>query len=365
MLEAFPYESSRKRMSILVRLPPRLVEQVGGGPAVRMYCKGADSVVLERLDPKDALSSPEVCRKMEELLYAWAEVALRTLVWAQRAIPDSEFEAWHASYRAASESPQEVARFKAGEPNQITALQEEAERGLQLQGATAIEDKLQDGVPEVLADLRSAGVKVWMLTGDKVGTAKNIATACNILPGAADTLELTTETYPVLGALRVADLLTAQEQIRAASASTSASAPKPTPAVAGQVAAAVKRVVAELDAKYAGLELVRAALSERAETTLAEARDTGGSAGGGIDRCFVLDEKAIEYLGLVCSEDLTVVGNGARSVVACRARKDQKAQMLELIRYVHPLDISPYIPSLHPLAFPHTLTTNTPLATHP
>ena len=198
------YESSRKRMSLLVRLPPRLLEQLGGGPAVRMYCKGADSVVLERLDRGDALSSPEVCRKMEELLYTWAEVALRTLVWAQRGIPEADFAAWHARYRAASESPQEVARFKAGEPNQISALQEEAERGLQLQGATAIEDKLQDGVPEVLADLRSAGVKVWMLTGDKVGTAKNIATACNILPATADTLELTTETHPVLGALRVA-----------------------------------------------------------------------------------------------------------------------------------------------------------------
>ena len=143
---------------------------------------------------------------MEDLLYTWAEVALRTLVWAQRGVPrrtssnptltltltltlaltlaltpaltlaltltltlaltltKADFEAWHARYRAASESPQEVARFKAGEPNQITALQEEAERGLQLQGATAIEDKLQDGVPEVLADLRSAGVKVLTLT---------------------------------------------------------------------------------------------------------------------------------------------------------------------------------------------------------
>ena len=76
---------------------------------------------------------------------------------------------------------------------------------------------------------------------------------------------------------------------------------------------------------------------------------TGGSAGGAggaVDRCFVLDEKAIEYLGLVCSEDLTVVGNGARSVVACRARKDQKAQMLELIRYTHSLRplTSSYVP---------------------
>ena len=87
---------------------------------------------------------------MEDLLYTWAEVALRTLVWAQRGIPEADFAAWHARYRAASESPQEVAKFKAGEPNQITELQEEAERGLQLQGATAIEDKLQGGVPEIL-----------------------------------------------------------------------------------------------------------------------------------------------------------------------------------------------------------------------
>jgi len=167
-----------------------------------------------------------------------------------------------------------------------------------------------------------------MLTGDKVGTARSIATACNILPATADTLELTAETHTVLGSLRVADLLASQEQLRAASPSPSTPAAKRKGAAAEQHAAAVQRVVAQLDAKYPGLDLVRAALRERAEATRA-----GGGAGGGVDRCFVLDEKAIEYLGLVCSDDLTVVGHGARSVVACRARKDQKAQMLELIRY--------------------------------
>ena len=171
-----------------------------------------------------------------------------------------------------------------------------------------------------------------MLTGDKVGTAKNIATACNILPATADTLELTTETHAVLGSLRVADLLAAQEQLRAASPSPSTPAAKRKGAAAEQPAAAVQRVVAQLDAKYPGLEAVRAALRERAEATRA-----GGDAGGGVDRCFVLDEKAIEYLGLVCSDDLTVVGHGARSVVACRARKDQKAQMLTLVKKANPL----------------------------
>ena len=55
------------------------------------------------------------------------------------------------------------------------------ESGLVLQGASAIEDGLQEGVPEALAQLSDAGIHVWMITGDKVGTAKNIAVACNLL----------------------------------------------------------------------------------------------------------------------------------------------------------------------------------------
>ena len=47
VLDVFPYESSRKRMSVIVRLPPKLVAAVGGGPAERLYCKGADSVLLD------------------------------------------------------------------------------------------------------------------------------------------------------------------------------------------------------------------------------------------------------------------------------------------------------------------------------
>ena len=51
-----------------------------------------------------------------------------------------------------------------------------------------------------------------------------------------------------------------------------------------------------------------------------------------MDPCLVLDEKAIEYCGMLCPQALSAVGNASRSVVACRARKDQKAQMLELIK---------------------------------
>ena len=118
--------------------------------------------------------------QLDALLGEWADVALRTLVFAERELP--EFAEWNAQYELAIADPDNVRRAKLGHDNPITTLQAQVESGLTLQGATAIEDKLQDGVPEVLADLREAGIKVWMLTGDKGGTAKNIATACNILP---------------------------------------------------------------------------------------------------------------------------------------------------------------------------------------
>jgi phospholipid-translocating ATPase len=61
------------------------------------------------------------------------------------------------------------------------ALMEELERELEVCGITAIEDKLQDGVPDTIFALRKAGVKVWMLTGDKVDTAINIGYSCSLI----------------------------------------------------------------------------------------------------------------------------------------------------------------------------------------
>ena len=55
------------------------------------------------------------------------------------------------------------------------------ESGLTLLGATAVEDKLQEQVPEVIGDLQQANIKVWMLTGDKFETAENIARSCSLI----------------------------------------------------------------------------------------------------------------------------------------------------------------------------------------
>mmetsp|Transcript_11735 Transcript_11735/g.26427 ORF Transcript_11735/g.26427 Transcript_11735/m.26427 type:complete len:1004 (+) Transcript_11735:1-3012(+) len=331
VLAAFPYESSRKRMSVVVRLPPALVEVCDGDCPVRLYSKGADSVMFELLAKGSRGSDEQSLRKFESLLNVWADIALRTLVFAKREIED--FESWNVRWTAANESAEEVRKLKLGEPNLISELTLELERELVLQGATAIEDKLQDGVPEVLADLRRAGIKIWMLTGDKVGTAKNIATACNIIPPNADVLEITVETFPVLAEVKTASLVDAQHALQPYEAELEAISRSRWQRNKKHASAmltyndVVHAQAKLLDAKHSELTHVRAALEvqfrkiQRAQK-LAEAQSF----------CLVIDEKAIEYCGTICRLLLAEVGDGSHAVVACRARKDQKAQMLNLIK---------------------------------
>lgn len=63
----------------------------------------------------------------------------------------------------------------------VNRVSEEIEVQLELIGSTAIEDKLQDNVANVISDIRQAGIKFWVLTGDKIETAINIGFSCNVL----------------------------------------------------------------------------------------------------------------------------------------------------------------------------------------
>jgi len=411
LLEVFPYESSRKRMSVLVQLPPALLSLCGGGGATRLYVKGADSIMLTLLQPGSEGADPEKLNSLEALLSEWAEIALRTLVWAKKEV--SNYDAWAVEYATAKASPEEQQNLKLGKPSKITDLQRQMESDLVLQGASAIEDKLQDGVPEILRDLRTAGIKVWMLTGDKVGTAMNIARACNILPLEAEIIEFTCDSFPVLNELSTAEMLAVQQKLdsfRAAAAERErgwisrligyfkegqgvavSTASKGAHIVADNTPmrryrrrkgrqslrltalsdeeAAFEREVARqtklLDTKHPQLKRARDVLTAHMEKLVLKfnaaddakaiagadglkAADVEAGADGKHDRrpdriasvtspfrdvCLILDEKAIEYFGTLCKPVLTEVANVCRSVVACRARKDQKAQMLNMIRY--------------------------------
>jgi magnesium-transporting ATPase (P-type) len=120
------------------------------------------------------------------------------MVFAYRVIPPAEYDAWRLRLQEAMANEVEVAKRKEGKiPNAIDDCYEAMESKLILQGATAIEDKLQEGVPATLSRLSDAGVKVWMITGDKVGTAKNIALACQLLKDESqmEWLDITTEKF--------------------------------------------------------------------------------------------------------------------------------------------------------------------------
>jgi phospholipid-translocating ATPase len=103
----------------------------------------------------------------------FATEGLRTLVFAQRDLSQDEYTAWKKLY-------QDATTALVDRQHRIDAVGDQIEQGLSLLGATAIEDKLQNGVPETVDKLRRANIKIWMLTGDKRETAINIAHAAGI-----------------------------------------------------------------------------------------------------------------------------------------------------------------------------------------
>eukprot|EP00741_Cyanophora_paradoxa_P006811 tig00001042_g6587.t1 len=160
VLNVLEFNSDRKRMSVVVRTPDgRLM----------LYTKGADTKVFERLQPDDPLLEPTM-RSLER----FAADGLRTLVIARAELDEGAYAAWAARHHAASVSLVDRER-------KVDEVAEELERGLQLLGATAIEDRLQDGVPDTLVSLQQAGIRVWVLTGDKQETAINIGFSCGVL----------------------------------------------------------------------------------------------------------------------------------------------------------------------------------------
>jgi len=152
-----PFDSTRKRMSVLLTDP-----QDG---LIKLYTKGADSIIKERLSKKQL--DQKLMDHVDDFLARSSVLGLRTLLMAMRVIDKEEFDAVVKEFKGAE------ADVKNKE-QKLLDIYERFERDLVLVGATSVEDKLQDDVPIVLEDFRRAGIKTWMLTGDKLETAKNI-----------------------------------------------------------------------------------------------------------------------------------------------------------------------------------------------
>ncbi|KAF0715850.1 Aste57867_3139 [Aphanomyces stellatus] len=189
ILEVLEFNSTRKRMSVVTRLPTG---------ELYLYTKGADMMIYARLSPASKALEDITSSHMEQ----YADDGLRTLALAVKKLDDATFDAWAARYRAASGSLDELEKRKNGVPNAIDDLMEEMESNLELIGATAIEDKLQTGVPECLSTLSAALIKVWMLTGDKEETAINIGYACALLDNSIVQVIINMDNCPTPDAIR-------------------------------------------------------------------------------------------------------------------------------------------------------------------
>lgn len=109
-----------------------------------------------------------------EHLNKFAGEGLRTLCLAKKDLDASVYERWRERYH-------EAATCLDNREDKVSAVYEEIEQNLILVGTTAIEDKLQDGVPQCIANLAAANIKLWVLTGDKQETAINIGYSCQLL----------------------------------------------------------------------------------------------------------------------------------------------------------------------------------------
>ena len=170
VLAVIPFDSARKRMSVVVR---RADAPAGGRSAgVRLLCKGADSAIFALASDYSRVRGGRAA--LDRHLSAFACDGLRTLAIAQRDVSEAEWAQWSAAWHAAQTAT-------AGRAAAMAAAAAEIERELCVLGATAIEDRLQDDVGATIAGLADAGVKLWVLTGDKVETAINIASSCRLI----------------------------------------------------------------------------------------------------------------------------------------------------------------------------------------
>ncbi|KAJ1656786.1 hypothetical protein IWQ61_003703 [Dispira simplex] len=165
LLYTFPFSSDRKRMSVVVRTPEGIMV---------LLCKGADSAILPRLSP--TLTAPALLTHTENSIHQFSLAGLRTLVMATRTLEPDEFAELH-------ELMEQAQCAISHREERLSEVAEWIETDLELLGCTAIEDRLQDQVPETIEYLLRCGIKIWLLTGDKQETAVKIGMSSHLITG--------------------------------------------------------------------------------------------------------------------------------------------------------------------------------------
>ncbi|PYI10749.1 phospholipid-transporting ATPase NEO1 [Aspergillus sclerotiicarbonarius CBS 121057] len=168
ILEIFPFTSDSKRMGIIVQFETDdgILDTSHNDSEIWFYQKGADTVMSTIVAANDWL---------DEETANMAREGLRTLVVGRRRLSAQQYEEFTAKYRQASLA------LQGRDVGMAKVISEFLERDLELLGVTGVEDRLQRDVKPSLELLRNAGVKIWMLTGDKVETARCVAISAKLV----------------------------------------------------------------------------------------------------------------------------------------------------------------------------------------
>ncbi|KAJ6845918.1 phospholipid-transporting ATPase 2 [Iris pallida] len=160
VLDILEFTSERKRMSVVVK-------DCHNGKFF-LLSKGADEAMLP------CACAGQQIRTFTDAVDQYAQLGMRTLCLGWRELKQEEYIEWSHMFKEANST-------LVDREWKIAEVCQRLEHDLEILGVTAIEDRLQDGVPETIESLRKAGINFWMLTGDKQNTAIQIALSCNFI----------------------------------------------------------------------------------------------------------------------------------------------------------------------------------------
>lgn len=169
ILEVFPFTSDSKRMGIILQYLEGTESTTTSDTTpseIWFYQKGADTVMALIVAANDWL---------EEETANMAREGLRTLVVGRRKLSSQQYSDFTLAYKEASMS------LRDRDAGMARVIKYHLEHNLELLGVTGVEDRLQEAVKPSLELLRNAGVKIWMLTGDKVETARCVAISSKLV----------------------------------------------------------------------------------------------------------------------------------------------------------------------------------------
>jgi len=149
VLQEFPFDAERKRMSVLVR--KRNDKQIF------LLSKGAESVMFPRISGL----SPKELADVDDQVYNFASKGFRVMVMAKRSVDEALYFKWLQRFDEVRLT------FHESKQQRLHELYDELEQELTFLGSTAVEDKLQEDVPETIKHLLDANIRLWVLTGDR------------------------------------------------------------------------------------------------------------------------------------------------------------------------------------------------------